>query len=452
MAPNPLPVCCLFLLIQLLCTGLISSQQLQDQGSQNNTTCSESQPLGFTALSPQQLRQEIRGAIVSSVAGELQQFSERLFRNEQLLSSYVAQLDEVLGELNSSLLDTQVQLVHLLQVVMDESSAGDKLEGVVRNLTSVVNTALLSLPSTTAVPPPLLPPLPTSLGRSPSSPALSCQQIFDVYPQSASGHYYVSSLIPPAPGSSGSVIPRVSRVYCSMGKEVCGGKGEGGWMRMAHINMTDPTHACPPGDTFIEWDRDTPPKRLCIPKSNSTGCFSHKFPVLSLARNTSKICGRVIAYQNATPNGFYPFHTNINSGIDSVYIDGISLTHGLSSRTHIWTFVAALDETPGHLSACACSNRNQLASSRIPAFVGHRYFCDTGSRRDAEFRFYPDDPLWDGKGCGSFSSCCSLNNPPWFSTDLGDFAPGDSVEMRVCRDSSNTNENIPFELVELYVN
>ena len=425
-----------FLIFESLSPGFAMGQQ--DKEEEAATTCPTSEPVGFTALTPQQLRQEIRNAVSSSMSASIQQFAERLARNEHVLSAYFVQLDGILNELNSSLLETQDRFQQLLQVVMEEKDSR-----LVRNLTSTIRNILLSLSSTTEGPPPRL-----SLGQSPSTPALSCQQILDTFPTASSGYYYIAGLAQTSARSS-ELFPQVTRVYCSMGPTGGGKEEKGGWMRMAHIDMTNTSHSCPPN--FIQWARTAPPRRLCVPSSGNAGCFSHKFPVLSLASGTSKICGRIIAYQNATPNGFYPFHTDGSRTIDDVYVDGISLTHGLASRTHIWTFVAALDESPGHLSACACSNSKQLASSRIPSFVGDNYFCDTGSRGNADFQFYLDDPLWDGKGCGPPSSCCSLHDPPWFSADLKQFPAGDAIELRVCRDSGTSNENIPFELVELYV-
>ena len=53
-----------------------------------------------------------------------------------------------------------------------------------------------------------------------------------------------------------------------------------------------------------------------------------------------------------------------------------------------------------------------------------------------------EDPLWDGVGCGSASTCCSFNNLPWFMRDL--LAPGitDDIELRLCRDEIRSNEDV----------
>ena len=89
----------------------------------------------------------------------------------------------------------------------------------------------------------------------------------------------------------------------------------------------------------------------------------------------------------------------------------------------------------------------------VPEFVGNDYFCDSAIRGTNvdDGVFYPNDPLWDGQGCGSRSTCCEFNNPPWFCKQLPQ-PTTDDIEMRLCENSQNTNDDSPFELVELFVN
>ena len=65
-------------------------------------------------------------------------------------------------------------------------------------------------------------------------------------------------------------------------------------------------------------------------------------------------------------------------------------------------------------------------------------------------QIYPDDPLWDGAGCGPDNTCCSLNNPPWFLKQLPSTTT-DDIEMRMCFDQPSVDEDIPIEIIELYV-
>ena len=157
--------------------------------------------------------------------------------------------------------------------------------------------------------------------------------------------------------------------------------------------------------------------------------------------HTTKVCGKIIGYQFGFPSGFYTPYISGNS-IESAYLDGVSLTHGGNPRKHIWSFANALEETPNHENGkhvCPCSNPQSTMQQFIPTFVGRDYFCDSS------------DPLWDGAGCESPSTCCSFNNPPWFYKQLNNTA-NDDVEMRICADQdANHDEDSPVELVEIYV-
>jgi hypothetical protein len=64
--------------------------------------------------------------------------------------------------------------------------------------------------------------------------------------------------------------------------------------------------------------------------------------------------------------------------------------------------------------------------------------------------FYVEDPLWDGSGCGSNTTCCSFNNPPWFLKQLPSLTT-DDIEMRVCRDEPSFQEDIAVANVEIYI-
>ena len=61
--------------------------------------------------------------------------------------------------------------------------------------------------------------------------------------------------------------------------------------------------------------------------------------------------------------------------------------------------------------------------------------------------FHSDDPLWDGDGCASNSTCCSL---PYFTKTLPGPTTG-SLELRLCCYHPLVFEDIAVELIELYV-
>ena len=264
-------------------------------------------------------------------------------------------------------------------------------------------------------------------GMTASHPATSCSEIFNFNPQTPSGYYWLEA-------SSGSTV----RMYCNMTLS-CKGVG-GGWMQVAKLDMTNSSHQCPPGTT----QRTYQTKRLCGRGITSTGCSSTMFSVNGIKYN--QVCGKIIAYQNKSPDAF----RGQQLSIDSHYVDGISLTHGHNPRKHIWTFAGALNEANIHpFSNCPCTNVHQT-SPQPPSFIGNDYFCDTGSTHYFRYIFYGDDPLWDGAGCGSTNTCCSLNNPPWFYKHIST-TTSDNIEMRMCFDGPLNNEDTPIEIIELYI-
>ena len=125
-----------------------------------------------------------------------------------------------------------------------------------------------------------------------------------------------------------------------------------------------------------------------------------------------------MAYQYASTDSFKDVDRS-GTIINDNYVDGISLTHG-SPYAHIWTFAAAPDELSATAPyGCPCTNiHNSESAAQPPSFVGNDYFCDTAPAETWQPRLYTEDPLWDGAGCGSANTCCSLNNPSWFLKQL----------------------------------
>ena len=281
--------------------------------------------------------------------------------------------------------------------------------------------------------------LPPPPNGSEDNPAESCKALYDKDPESPSGYYRIK------PSSNFTAV----KVYCKM--DASCGNMTGGWMRVAHIDMTNSSHQCPSGLSLTT--RSSAPRRVCDVTGNGyTSCPSNKYSTHGV--RYSHVYGRIKAYQNGWPIA-YSYGSN---SIDQIYVFGVSLTHGQNPRKHIWTFAGAVDESSSYPSfKCPCINTNiQLSSFNIPSFIGDDYFCDTslsnyyGSYTKA---FYPSDPLWDGQGCGSSNTCCSVgnlctNSPPWFIKHLSS-STTDDVEMRVCK--PHTDGSTPIEVVELYV-
>ena len=162
-------------------------------------------------------------------------------------------------------------------------------------------------------------------------------------------------------------------------------------------------------------------------------------------RQYSKVCGRVIGYQDHSPDGFANFNTNNAS---QSYLDGVSITYG-SSRQHLWSYVAGVTEdgishTPNN---CPCSTQ---AGTGAPSFVGNNYYCESGNPTNTVGAgLLVNDPLWDGHQCEG--SCCSgANSPPWFSVQLPT-PTMDMLEVRICGNEGTSNEDTPIVLLDLYV-
>ena len=213
--------------------------------------------------------------------------------------------------------------------------------------------------------------------------------------------------------------------------------------------MSDPSQQCP-----SNWNLKH--VRGCGRPTSEPGCDFVTFA--STSQSYSHVCGKVIAYQHGSPNAFdssdVAMLRNISApGLEGVYVDGISLTHGAEgSRQHIWTFAAALYETgESPVYACRCSNTGKPWPYEVPEIVGDDYFCDTGNagpQFDSNSLYM--DPLWDGEGCGPTSTCCEFNNPPWFCTTLPQ-PTTDDIEMRLCFDQESGNEDVIVSLVDVYV-
>ena len=225
----------------------------------------------------------------------------------------------------------------------------------------------------------------------------------------------------------------------------CGGAG---WTRVAYLDMSDPQQTCP-----SNWTLNTSPVRGCGRSSFGTRtCDSVVYPVNG--RSYSSVCGKIIAYHSRVSTGFRS--TRLNISIEESFVSGVSLTHGLpGARQHVWTFVGALNEIDNGYNGqynCPCSNTAANWRYNIFSFIGNDYFCDTGNRGPGynSSAFYLDDPLWNGEGCGSTSSCCEFNSPPWFWKSLPQ-PTTDDLEIRLCCDNSFQLENKILSLVDIFV-
>lgn len=232
-----------------------------------------------------------------------------------------------------------------------------------------------------------------------------------------------------------NIIDEVREILSTF-KHSC--NGSPGWRRVAFINMTDPSHQCPPGLNITSH-----PIRTCGSSHHeNASCSSTTFNTTGQAY--SQVCGRIKAYQYGATRAF-------TLKDDQSYIDGVSVTHNdTGGKRHIWTFAAGGTEnrnTNGN-TFFPCDN-NQTTSP--PPFVGEDYFCESGNPNLGQsITFFSSDPLWDSEGCSSNSTCCQFNSPPWFTTMLPESTSSD-IELRLCHFDFTMFADIPIELIELYI-
>ena len=230
------------------------------------------------------------------------------------------------------------------------------------------------------------------------------------------------------------------------GQNTCGGSG---WNRIAYLNMSDSSHQCPGDFREVTFEGI----RLCARDStadtNTQVCTSTTFSSNGIPY--SAVCGRVVGYQYGRTFAFWTAQS-----IDERYVDGVTLTHGaVGAREHIWTFASGVTEQGSSLvGVCPCI-LNAHSSNVVPPFIGEDYFCESGSLNYASNNVFYKDPLWDGDGCPEGNSCCTFNDPPYFTRQLP-ASTSDDIELRDCAywnsiASSSVQGEMLIQFIELYV-
>ena len=115
-------------------------------------------------------------------------------------------------------------------------------------------------------------------------------------------------------------------------------------MRVAHLNMTDPSSQCSAGFR-IETVSNT---RFCIRNTSNAGCRSMITEQFGI--KYTQVCGYVRGYQRRLTDTFGDF------GSVNTIADGVSITAG---ATHVWTYAARFQEakrdpsTPNAVRSCS---------------------------------------------------------------------------------------------------
>ena len=267
----------------------------------------------------------------------------------------------------------------------------------------------------------------------------NCSHILQKNSSAPSGYYVIQS-------PNGSLIS----VYCDMEGSNCDGKG--GWMRVGYINMSELGATCPPGLTLHQYNNID--HGLCSRPVSSSGSSASVF-FSTYGVNYNKVCGRVIGYQYASPDGFPP---NLGGGylynpnIDNIYVDGVSITYDNNPCKHVWTLGVGnvAHDTSVNQHNCPCNTGN--TETTVPSFVGSDYYCESGiASGHWSSVLYANDPLWDGQQCvGLEGPCCTNPKMPWFIKTLNETTTED-IELRVMADEGTSNEDIPLDIIELYI-
>ena len=321
-------------------------------------------------------------------------------------------LKETVKNSTTELKDTYIDLKDILQEGLQELNKGlkDALGNIQKEVAGLKTEE---------------PPCPRSLGLTSYKPAKSCREIHNCNPSSPSGYYWLKS-----------DTTECREVYCDMETTHCNIKG--GWMRVVYFNMSEPGASCPTSLRQINT-----PAKLCG-RRTAPGCSSVTYPVDGV--HYSKVCGQARGYQYYSPDAFDP--SKVTNDINSHYVDGVSITYG-RPRHHLWTYASGVTDDYNHngLYNCPCA---KYPGPNPPAFVGLDYYCESGFTGPHQNRIALEDPLWDGDGCSPGNTCCAQAGMPWFCRTLPQEVSED-VEVRLCSDQVNSNEEIYIDLVEVYV-
>ncbi len=224
----------------------------------------------------------------------------------------------------------------------------------------------------------------------------SCAQIQERDSTSTSG-YYVIKL------STG----QLRSVYCEM--ERC---GEGGWTRVANLDVDN----CPAGFKSKQFGSIS----TCVTVKDKANCSPIIYSTLGIRH--SRVCGKVRAYADGTPDSHSKSHSN---NMNQNYLDGISIT---SNSEHVWSFFVGLCD------ACEDHFGLDLLSSAD-------WGCDLDANCNFQMGVFCKTLLFSSQRCGSTLQMFHKNVEP----------SNNDLKVRVCRDQSRADEDIAIKTIDLYI-
>ena len=206
----------------------------------------------------------------------------------------------------------------------------------------------------------------------------------------------------------------------------------GRWRRIAYSNNTSPGE-CPMGFQVI-----TNPNVPALCKRSPTGAGCSSITYSTNGNSYSQVCGTIHGSYFGDPDGFKSFSSIRSKSADtpliSNYVDGISLTHGSMKEHHIWTLSAIVNFATNPTDICS------VCASNKPSYVGMDYSCDVVGTQKCGIGCSPRQIWASGQCIGSNTFYKNLTQLTY-----------DDIEMRVCTDQAEGDEDIYLSFVELYV-
>ena len=205
----------------------------------------------------------------------------------------------------------------------------------------------------------------------------------------------------------------------------------GRWRRIAYLSNNTSPVKCPMGFESIN-DPNVP--ALC--KRNPTGSRCSSITYSTNRNSYSQVCGTIHGSYFGEPDGLNSY-TSVRSRsagtpLNGNYVDGISLTHGSMYEHHIWTLSAIVNFATNPTDVCSICDDNK------PSYVGMDYSCDVVERCNGNCS--PRQIWGSGQCIGNNTFYKNLMQPT-----------SDDIEMRVCVDQAENDEDIFLSFIELYV-
>ena len=253
----------------------------------------------------------------------------------------------------------------------------------------------------------------------------SCAAVSNFSIQLPSGKYHIWS------GES-----TTTEQYCSTAIAFSCHGIPGRWKRIAYLSNNTSPVVCPMEFELIN-DSNVP--ALC--KRNPTGARCSSITYSINGNSYSQVCGTIHGSYFGDPDGFdsHTRDTTIRpkppstAPINLNYVDGISLTHGSMNEHHIWTLSAIVNfANPTDICSVCASNK--------PSYVGMDYSCDVLGTQACKLNCSPRQIWGSGQCIGNNTFYKNLMQPT-----------SDDLEMRVCTDQAEDDEDIYLSFIELYV-